>query len=153
VPRVGVDVVGPEPGLHQLDGGIAFPDRPLARSEHADAGRTLPGDGLFPFLGHDIKGFVPTDRLKVAVLVINAIGLAQKWRGRSVVAVHDLGQEIALDAVQATVHRRVRVALGGDDAAILDPDQHRTAGAAEPAGPCPDRCQRPQAVPQRRWAG
>jgi hypothetical protein len=37
VARVGVEVVGAEAGLHQLGGGIAFPDRPLAGAEHADA--------------------------------------------------------------------------------------------------------------------
>ena len=39
VARVGIDVVGAEAGLEQLGRGIAFPDRPLAGAEHADAAR------------------------------------------------------------------------------------------------------------------
>jgi hypothetical protein len=57
---------------------------------------------------------------------------AAAWSGGP--AVHDLGQEVALDAVQAAVDRRIGVALGGDDAAVLDADQHAAAGAAEAAG-------------------
>jgi hypothetical protein len=36
VAGVGVEVVGAEAGLHQLGGGVAFPDRPLAGAEHGD---------------------------------------------------------------------------------------------------------------------
>src|SRR5690606_38680378 len=36
VARVGVEVVGAEPRLHQLGGGVAFPLRPLAGAEHGD---------------------------------------------------------------------------------------------------------------------
>jgi hypothetical protein len=41
VAGVGVEVVGAEAGLHQLGGGIAFPDRPLAGAEHGDGARPL----------------------------------------------------------------------------------------------------------------
>ena len=36
---VRIDIVGAEARLEQFRSGIAFPDRPLARPEHADAGR------------------------------------------------------------------------------------------------------------------
>ena len=39
--RVGIEIVGAEAGLEQLVGRITFPDRPLARSEHADTGRAF----------------------------------------------------------------------------------------------------------------
>ena len=48
-------------------------------------------------------------------------------------AVHDLGQEIALDAVEAAVDFGFDVAVGGDHAAILGRDHDAAAGAAEPA--------------------
>ena len=39
VARVGIEIVGAEARLHQLQCGIAFPDRPLPGAEHADAAR------------------------------------------------------------------------------------------------------------------
>jgi hypothetical protein len=60
--------------------------------------------------------------------------LRSKRRGQPVLAVHDLGQEVALDAVQPAVDRRVGVALRGHHAAVLHAHHHRTAGAAEAAG-------------------
>ena len=49
-------------------------------------------------------------------------------------AVHDLGQEVALDAVEAAVDLRLHVAVGRDNLAVLDADHHAAAGAAEAAG-------------------
>jgi two-component system nitrate/nitrite sensor histidine kinase NarX len=76
------------------------------------------------------KACVPGDRRELAVLVELAVLHAQQRLGQAVLAVHDLGQEIALDAVQALVHRRIGVALGGHHAAVLDADQHAATGAA-----------------------
>ena len=39
--RVRIEIVGAETGLEQLVRRVAFPDRPLARPEHADAARSL----------------------------------------------------------------------------------------------------------------
>ncbi len=90
-------------------------------------------DRRLPLLGHDVEGLVPGDRLEIAVLVVLAVLLAQQRLGQPVLAVHDLRQEIALDAVQAAVDRRIGIALAGDDAVVLDADQYRAAGAAEAA--------------------
>ena len=133
VAGVGVDVVGAQAGLVQLGGGVAFPDGPLAGAEHGDRVRAVILDGLLPLAGHQVQRFVPAHRGEVAVLVIDAVLLAQQRGLHAVGAVHDLGQEVALDAVQATVDRRIRVALGGDHLVVLHADQYRAAGAAEAA--------------------
>ena len=39
VAGIGIEIVGAEAGLHQLQRGVAFPDRPLSGAEHADAAR------------------------------------------------------------------------------------------------------------------
>ena len=49
-------------------------------------------------------------------------------------AVHDLGEEIALDAIEAAIDLGLDVAVGGDDAIVLGRDHHAAAGAAEAAG-------------------
>jgi hypothetical protein len=132
VARIRVDAVGAEAGLHQLDGGITLPYRPLAGTEHGDTVRALGrlfqrGLDLF---GHDVKGGIPGDRGEFAVLVELSVLHAQQGLGQPVLAVHDLGKEIALDAIQALVHRRVGVALGGHHPTVLDSDQHPATGAA-----------------------
>ena len=134
VAGVGVDVVGAETGLVQLGSRIAFPDRPLAGAEHADRARAVLLERGLPLLGHDVEGLVPADRGELAVLVVLAATHAQQRLSQAVLAVHDLGQEVALDAVQATVDRRVGVALRGHHTPVLHTHQHRAAGAAEAAG-------------------
>src|SRR4051812_37014717 len=49
-------------------------------------------------------------------------------------AVHDLGEEVALHAVEAAVHLGLDVAMGGDHAVVLGGDHDAAAGAAETAG-------------------
>ena len=130
---VGVDVVGAEAGLEQLVGGVALPDRPLARAEHADAGRALGLERGLELLGHDVERLVPGDRRELAVLGVVAVAHPQQRRGQPVGAVHDLGEEVALDAVEAAVDLGLDVAVGGDHLAVLDRDHHAAAGAAEAA--------------------
>ncbi|MNO61707.1 hypothetical protein D3C76_523610 [compost metagenome] len=134
VTGVGIQVVGAQARLHQLGGGIAFPDGPLAGAEHADRGRSLLLEGGLELLGHDVERLIPADGGEVAILVELAIGHAQHGLGQAILAVHDLGEEVALDAVEATVDRRIGIALGRHDAAGLGAHQHGAAGAAEAAG-------------------
>ena len=134
MPGVRIDVVGAEARFHQLGGGVALPDRPLAGAEHADRARSLGGEGLLPFHRHDVEGLIPGDRLEVAVLVERAVALAEERLGQPVVAVHDLGEEVALHAVEAAVDLGLGVAVCGDDAAVLACHHHRAAGATEAAG-------------------
>ena len=133
VTGIGIQVVGAQACLHQLGGGIAFPDGPLAGAEHADGGRALLFQGGLELLGHDVEGLIPADGSEVAILVKLAVGHAQHGLGQAILAIHDLGQEVALDAVEATVHRCVGIALGRDDAACLGAHQHGAAGPAEAA--------------------
>ncbi len=84
-------------------------------------------------LGHDVEGFVPRHRRELAVLVVLAVLLAQHRLGQAVVAVHDLGEEIALDAVEPAIDLGLDVAVGGDHAIVLGRHHHAAAGAAEPA--------------------
>ena len=78
VARVGIEVVGAEAGAHQLGGGVAFPDRPLAGAEHADGGRALLLQHPLRLRRHHVEGFVPGDRREFAVLVVDAVLLAQQ---------------------------------------------------------------------------
>jgi hypothetical protein len=119
--------------LEELAGGIPLPDRPLARAEHADAGRPLVGQGPLELLGHHVECFVPGDRLELAILGEDAVALAQQRLRQAVGAVHDLRQEIAFDAVQALIDLGMDVAVRGDDPALLHRDHDTAAGAAEPA--------------------
>ena len=134
VPGVGVEVVGAEARLHQLDRGVALPDGPLAGAEHADRARPLVAQGRLELLRHDVERLVPGHGRELAVLVEAAVGHAQQRRGQAVLAVHDLGQEVALDAVQAAVDLGLDVAMGRDHAAGLGRHHDAAAGAAEAAG-------------------
>ena len=62
-----------------------------------------------------------------------AVPHAHQRLGQPVRAVHDLGEEIALDAVEAAIDLRLHVAMRGDDAPVLDADHDAAAGAAEAA--------------------
>ena len=157
VARIRVQIVRAETALEKLGGGVAFPDRPLAGAEHADGGRAGGFERRLEFLGHDRERLVPGDGREIAVLVVFAVLLAQQRLCQAILPVHDLGQEIALDAVEAAIDRRVGIALRGDDATILRTDDDaasRTAEAADalvPAnavGPCLSR-----GVDRRREAG
>ena len=61
VASIGVEIIGAETGLEQLRRSVAFPDRPLAGTEHGHPGRTVGFQGRLPFLGHDVEGLVPAD--------------------------------------------------------------------------------------------
>src|SRR5262249_40435691 len=67
----------------------------------------------------------------LAVLVVGAVLLAQHRLDQPIVAVHDLGEEIALHAVQAAVHLGLDVAMGRDHAVVLGRHHDAAAGAAE----------------------
>ena len=88
---------------------------------------------VLELLGHDVERLVPRDRRELAVLVELAVRLAQQRLREPVVAVHDLGEEIALHAVEAAVDLGLDVAVGRDHAAVLGRDHDAAAGAAEPA--------------------
>ena len=131
--RIGIDVVAAEPGLVKFCGGIAFPHRPLAGSEHPDRTGPVVLEGRLPLFFHDVEGLFPRDRGELAVLVVLAVLHAQHGLGETIRPVHDLGQEVALDAVQSPIDRRIRIALGCDHPTVLHPDEHRAAHAAKSA--------------------
>ena len=134
VARVGVEIVGAEARAHQLGRGVALPDRPLAGAEHADRRRPLLAQHTLGLRGHHVERLLPGDRRELAVLGVLAAPHAQQRRGQAVGAVHDLGQEVALDAVEAAVDLGLGVAMGRHDLACLDADHDAAAGAAEAAG-------------------
>ena len=133
VARVRIEIVGAETALDQFGRRIAFPDRPLSGPEHADRRRAGALQRGLEFLCHDREGFVPGDGREVAVLVVLAVLLAQQRLCQAILPVHDLGQEIALDAVEAAIDRGIRIALRGDDTTVLRADDDAASGAAEPA--------------------
>src|SRR5690606_15258777 len=76
----------------------------------------------------------PRDRLELSLLVEHATALAQKRRGQAICAIHDLGEEIALDAVEAAIDLCLHVAVCGDHVSVLDADHDTAAGTAETSG-------------------
>ncbi len=133
VARVGVEVVGTETGLEQLVHGVAFVDGPLPGTEHRHSARPLFRVGLAELALHLVEGLLPGHRHELALLVELAVLHPQQGLRQAVLAVEDLAVEVALDAVQSLVHRRSRVALGGDDAAVLGGHHDAAAGTAEAA--------------------
>ena len=133
VARIGVEVVGAEARAHQLGRGVALPDRPLAGAEHADCRRALLAQHALGLRRHHVERLLPGDRRELAVLGVFAAAHAQQRRGQAVGAVHDLGQEVALDAVEAAVDLGLGIAVGRHDLARLDADHDAAAGAAEAA--------------------
>ncbi len=131
--RIRVDVVRAETSLEQFRGGIAFPDGPLTRSKHADRFWSFLFQGGFKLLFHHIEGLFPAHRRKLAVFVIAAVFHAQHRLRQTIFTVHDFGQEVAFNAVQTTVDRRVGVALAGDHTALLRSHQHTATRSAKTA--------------------
>ena len=134
VAGVRIEVVGAKARPHQLGGGIALPDRPLARAEHADRLGSLFLEYALELPRHLVEGLVPGDGLELAVLRELPVPHAQERLGEPIAAVHDLGEEVALDAVEAAIDLGLHVAVGGNDLAFFHPDHHTAAGAAEAAG-------------------
>jgi len=145
VARIRIDIVGSESRLVELGGRVTFPDRPLARAEHADGGYDF--HGLFALVHfqvvlqrrlelffHDVKSLIPADRSEFTFLVVFAVGHTQQGLRQAIFAVHDLGQKITLDTVETAIHRCVRIPLGSDDSAVFSADQHAATGATESAG-------------------
>ncbi|MNO84457.1 hypothetical protein D3C76_757970 [compost metagenome] len=130
---VGVDVVAAKAGFHQLVGGVAFPHGPLAGTEHADRFRAFAFECFLVFLRHDVEGLVPRDRLELALLVVLAVAHAQQRLGQAIDAVHDLRQEVALDAVEATIDFGLDVAMRGHHAVVPRRHHHAATGPAESA--------------------
>ena len=167
VARIGIDIVGAEAGLEQLGGGIAFPDRPLPGAEHADAAWAALFQCVLELDRHDVEGFVPRDRRELPVLVVFAVRFAQHRLGQPVVAVHDLGEEVTLHAIQAAIDLGLDVAVGRNDPLFLGRHHDAASGAAESAGclvplqfgfgPCRDQVRRDRgrrhAAGQRRHGG
>jgi hypothetical protein len=130
VPCIGIEVVAQQAGLHQFGRGIAFPDRPLAGTEHGDIARpAFPERGL-ALVGHDLEGLIPSNRRELTALVELAVLHAQHGRGETILAVLDFRQEVTLDAVQPLVHRGVGVTLRSHDTAVPGSHQHAAARAA-----------------------
>jgi len=84
-------------------------------------------------LRHFAESRFPRYGLKAAGFVELAVLHAHQGLRKAVLAVHDLGVEVALHAVEAAVHRGFRISLGGNDAAVAHADHQAAAGAAEAA--------------------
>ena len=133
VARIGIDIVRTKAGFEQFDGRVAFPHRPLTGAEHADSGGTLLLQGRLEFFRHDIERFVPGDRRELTRLVVFAVLLAQQWLRQSILAIHDLGKKIALDAIEASIDLGLDVAMRRNDTTVLGRNHHAASRAAEPA--------------------
>lgn len=130
---VRVDVVGAEPALPELGRRVCLGNRVLAGAHERNARRSLFRVDALELAGHFVERFIPGDGLELAVLVELAVRAAHQRLREAVAAVHDLGVEVAFDAVEAAVDGRVRVALRGDDATVAHADLKAAARAAESA--------------------
>ena len=131
---VRIEVVGAEARPHQLRRGVALENRPLSRAEHADRVRAFLLQHALELTCHLVEGAIPRHGLELAVLSELPVPHAEQRLGQPVDAVHDLRQEVALDAVEAPIDLRLHVTVGSDDLSILDADHDAAAGAAEAAG-------------------
>ncbi|MNY24894.1 hypothetical protein D3C86_1586360 [compost metagenome] len=111
---IGVDVVAAKTGFHQFVGRVTFPNRPLPGTEHADRIRAFALQGLLVLFFHNVEGLVPANRLEFALFVELAFGHAQQRLGQAVHAVHDLGEKIALHAIEAAIDLGLDVPVQGD---------------------------------------
>ncbi|MOA16463.1 hypothetical protein D3C78_1366780 [compost metagenome] len=68
------------------------------------------------------------------MFVVLTVFHAQQRLGQAVVAVHDLRQEVALDAIQAAVDLGFDVTMGGHHLVVAGGDHHAATGATETAG-------------------
>ncbi|MNF66536.1 hypothetical protein D3C84_483310 [compost metagenome] len=131
--RIGVDIVGAKSRLHEFVGGITFPDGPLPGAEHRDRLGALVFQRLLELQLHHIEGLFPGNRLELALLVIAPVRHAQQGLGQTIHPVHDLGQKVALDAVQATVDLGFHITVGRHHPVVLGRDHHTATGAAKAA--------------------
>ena len=114
----------------------------------------------FHFSAITSKASSQRHRRELAVLVVLAVLHAQQRRGQPVLAVHDLGQEVALDAVEAAIDLGLRCRRGWRRRwPSLTPTMHAAAGAAEaarrlrplePRRPAVDALRRARAAARRR---
>jgi hypothetical protein len=75
--RIGVEVVAAKAGLEELVGGIAFPDRPLPGTQHANRLWPALAQSRLELLSHHLERLVPADGFELAVLVELAVAHAQ----------------------------------------------------------------------------
>ena len=133
VTGIRVDVVAAQTGLHELGRRVTLVDGVLAGTENGDAGRAKLLQRRLAVLFHFIEGALPADRLELALLVELAILHPQQRLGEAILAVHDLGIEVALDTVQTTIDGRIGITLRRHDLAILGCHHDATTGATETA--------------------
>ena len=79
--RIRVDIVGKKSRFVEFCRRIAFPHCPLARPKHANPFGAFFLQRDFELFFHYVKGFIPTYRLKLTVLIILSVGFTQQRRG------------------------------------------------------------------------
>ena len=82
---------------------------------------------------HFVEGLFPAHGYKLAVFVELAVLHAHERARQTILTVEDLGVEVAFDAVQSAIDRGIRVAFGGDDAAVHCADLQTATGTTEAA--------------------
>ena len=130
--RVRVDVVREKTGFDELGAGVAFGDGLLAAQPEGQA-RLVVLPRLFELGGHEVESFVPARLAQTFAGALRGLVLADHRRGQAVVAVHDLRQVVAFDAVETLVGLVVRVACHADQLVVLDLADDAATAAAEAA--------------------
>ena len=130
---IGIDVVRAEPCFKQLHGSITFPHGPLPGPEHPHCCRPFLSKRLLELFLHHVECLVPTDGGELATLVVLAVLHSQEGCHESILPVHDLGKEVAFNAVQAFVDRRPDIAVGRHHPAFFGGDLNTAPDAAKAA--------------------
>ena len=133
VARIRIEVVGAKAGLEQLVGRVAFPDRPLARAEHADGAWPAFGQRVLELQRHHVESFVPGNLGEFAVLVVLAVLLAQERMREAIVAVHDFREKISFDAIESAIDLGLSVAMRRDNTIVFRCNHDAATSAAKPA--------------------
>ena len=72
--------------------------------------------------------------LEFPILGILAVFHAQQRLCQTILAIHDLRQKVAFDAIEAPIHFGLGIALGRNHPVVLDGHHHAAAGTTEAAG-------------------
>jgi multicomponent K+:H+ antiporter subunit G len=88
--------------------------------------------GSLLFFSHQQEGLSVQEAL-VTLFLFATAPVSAHMLGQAVTPIQNLGEEVAFDAVQATIDLSLHVTMRGDDLVVAGRDHHATARSAEAA--------------------